>query len=521
MRDFLLALSLANLLFLRVWNKILVSSYFDDLKPDGIVVTILVLVTCAGLWIGWRLIRSSNRLAAAGRILFLLLLLIPLNALRLYYQQDLTSLYGHRYDRIAWFALAVLLAPIVFAAVTRRARLGFLVRYGSFLVLALAPFAIFTLGGVARESYRRAMINRSQEISPTGESVSLAPSATTDRTQPLQKRPHVVWIIFDELEERTAFTDRPATVSMPELDRFRKESFVAGAAYPPGNETMLSVPALLDGRAVTSVEPRGETLFIWHEGDTAPVVWNARMTVFAEAAAAGNKIGLVGVFFPYCATHGRVITECRDLRTAPAREGFINQAKQVLTIALDAVPFAFRLFLRKPIFANEIERYQTTIQQATALAADPALDFVYVHIPLPHPPGIYDRATGRMATSRQYSYLDNLALTDISFGIIRRAMEQAGTWQSSTVIVTADHSWRTDEVWKISIGWTEEDQRTVAGRQPDHRVPFMVKLAGPERPMFYERPFNTLITRKIVMEMLQGRLSTSRELVQLLDNSGK
>ena len=517
MRDFLIALSLANLLFLRDWEKARSNNYLDDFKPDLIATTLLVLATCAVLLIGWRLIRTSTRLAFAGKILFLLLMVLPLNALRLYYQQDIMALYGHRYDPVAWIVLALLAGPVVFALATRRLRLPFLVRYGIFLTLALSPFTLFTFGGVIRDSYR--WTTSAAKPLAARDSGSTNSSRTMDEVQSETKRQRVVWIIFDELEERTAFTNRPDSVSMPELDRFRTESFVARAAYPPANQTIQSVPALLNGKGVSSTAARGDALAIRQEGETAPILWNPQMTVFAEAADAGKKTGLVGIFLPYCATHGRVITECHDFRTAQTNEGLLKKIRRALMIALDAVPFAFRLFLHKSVFENEIERYQFTIHHASVLAADPKLDLVYLHFPLPHPPGIYDRAAGRLAVSPQHSYLDNLELTDASFGIVRRAMEQAGVWQSSTVIVTADHWWRTDEVWKAAAGWTAEEQRIIAGRAPDHRIPFMVKLAGKEPSMVFEHPFNTLVTRRIVMALLDGRLSTTRDLVQLLDSS--
>jgi hypothetical protein len=40
--------------------------------------------------------------------------------------------------------------------------------------------------------------------------------------------------------------------------------------------------------------------------------------------------------------------------------------------------------------------------------------------------------------------------------------------------------------------------------------------------MVYERPFNTLITRRLVMALLHGHLSTTRgDLVQLLESSAE
>jgi len=518
LRDFLVALSLANLLFLRAWNKVLFGGYFDDFKPDDLIVAILVLIAAVGLWTGWRLIRSARPLAILGKILFLLTLTIPINAMRLYYDQDFVAVYTRRYQWVAWLLAAMLAAPVLFAALTKRLRLTFLVRYGIFMVLALAPFTLFTFGSVVSNLSRRSSHNEEQDTSAARPPnfASTWESRNGSRIQPEKRR--VVWIIFDELEERTAFTDRPASVSMPELDRFRSESFVATAATPPGGSTLVSVPALLNGRAIARVELPHDHLRIWHQGETGPVAWDPGMTVFAETSAAAIKTGLVGVFFPYCATHGRVLTRCNDFRTESSHDPPAKKVRRALVAALDAVPLAFRLFFHSLILENEIDRYQSTIQNSGALAADPGLDLVYLHFPLPHPPGIYDRVTGRLDASKTHSYLDNLALTDVSFGVLRRTMEHAGLWERSVVIVTADHWWRTNEMWKTEPEWTAEEQQAVAGRGKDPRVPFIVKLPGNGNPMLYQRPFNTLVTRRMVMAFLNGQLGTSNDLATWLDS---
>jgi len=503
---------------MRAWEKLHFGNYLDDFKPDGPTVALLVFITGAVLWASWLMVRSSKRPAIFGQIVFLALLLLPANALRLYYQQSFRPAYGSRFDLVAILILAVLCAPIGFAVVTRRLRLQFLVHYGIFLVLALAPFTLFTVGRVLldsyRESYRVKGATTLPQSTPVAGSIPTQTSPAGNESQPKPERQRVVWIIFDELDEHTAFIDRPASVSMPELDRFRRESFAAAAAYPPGNGTILSIPALLNGRTVASVEPRDQTLAITQEGDPGPVLWNAGMTVFAEASTAGIKSGLVGVFHPYCRILGSAIITCRDFRV---RESLPKRVGRVLTIAIDAVPFAFRLFLRDRIYQREIERYQFVLHNGSDVIADPKLDLVYLHFSLPHPPGIYDRATGRLELTKKRSYLDNLALTDVAFGTLRRAMEQAGVWESSVVIVSADHWWRTEEVWKQGPDWRMEEQQAVAGHAPDHRVPFIIKLPGNADPIVYEKPLNTVISRRMVMAFLKGQLSTSKDLTTWLE----
>ena len=49
-----------------------------------------------------------------------------------------------------------------------------------------------------------------------------------------------------------------------------------------------------------------------------------------------------------------------------------------------------------------------------ALIGDQEIDLCFVHLPLPHPPGHYNRKTGRIGMGG--SYIDNLALSDRILG---------------------------------------------------------------------------------------------------------
>jgi fumarate reductase subunit D len=516
-RDFLIGLSLANLFFLRAWERALFGLYPDDFKPEATTVAVLVLMLAVVFRLGWQLARSSDRLVVFARVCFLLLLLVPANALRLSYQTTFRYSHANRYDWVVYLILAI--APVItaWAVLTGRLKFSSLARCGIVLALVLAPFLLFTFGSTMRTTYHRLLNEERQKIALLATTTPFPAAPFADWTDPGKERPRVVWIIFDELDERAAFTQRPASVSLPELDRFRRESFVATSAYPPGSSTMQSIPALLNGREVTATTASNDLLSIWQKGQTGPVVWSAPMTIFKEAGAAGLKTGLVGAFFPYCATHGSVITSCRDFHTP---KSWPTRVSSTVLTSLEAVPFAYRLFIKGRTLDRRIERYEFVIHNGSEIAADPKLNLVYLHFPFPHPPGVYDRESGHLDVSRRHSYLDNLALTDVSFGVLRRAMEEAGVWRQSVVIVSSDHWWRTDG-WQNHSDWTEEEEREIAGRPLDHRIPFMVKLAGSELPRVFEHPFNTLVTRRVVMALLHGRLSTNKDLAQLLEESAK
>jgi len=196
----------------------------------------------------------------------------------------------------------------------------------------------------------------------------------------------------------------------------------------------------------------------------------------------------------------------------------MTRLKVAVMSSMDALPFIYRLWLRKAQRRDEIYQYQYTAQQASLLAADQSYDLVYIHFPIPHPPPFYDRHTARVADSGEHSYVDNLALADVALGEVRRAMEQSGAWEKSTVIVTSDHWWRTS-LWRSAPFWSREAGQVSAGKTPDHNVPFMLKLTGKGEYVVYDRPFNTVIMRKMIMTMLNEGIRTNVDLIRWLDQN--
>jgi hypothetical protein len=134
-----------------------------------------------------------------------------------------------------------------------------------------------------------------------------------------------------------------------------------------------------------------------------------------------------------------------------------------------------------------------------------------VHWPIPHHPNIYSRSQLRTSSSKGRSYIDNLALVDRTVGDIRRAMESNGTWSSTAVLISSDHWWRADSVWRKRVEWTAEDEASFAG-QIDRRVPFILKLFGSEENgVRLTVPFNTVLTHDLLLAILRGEVSHNND----------
>ena len=77
----------------------------------------------------------------------------------------------------------------------------------------------------------------------------------------------------------------------------------------------------------------------------------------------------------------------------------VGEGRLFLTLALPRA-FIAHVYSRKQ--ANEkrlreaIEDDTRLMEQARALIDDEGVRFAYIHLPVPHPPGIYDRRTHKM-----------------------------------------------------------------------------------------------------------------------------
>ncbi len=153
---------------------------------------------------------------------------------------------------------------------------------------------------------------------------------------------------------------------------------------------------------------------------------------------------------------------------------------------------------------------------AVKSATDPDLDLILIHSPAPHPPGIYDTAKNDFSRDGKSSYVDNLKLVDRTLSDLRRAMENSGMWDKTTVIISSDHWWRT-EMWSRGPFWTHADA-VASGGKMDHRIPFMVRLAGQNAGITYTPAFNTVVTHDLILALLRGEVSNPDSLTGWLDH---
>jgi hypothetical protein len=137
---------------------------------------------------------------------------------------------------------------------------------------------------------------------------------------------------------------------------------------------------------------------------------------------------------------------------------------------------------------------------AKALIRDRNIRFVFIHLPVPHPPGIYDRTTGTLRDTG--TYIDNLALSDRVLGDLMRELDATGLASRTTVIISSDHSWRLP-IWKPKPLWTKEEE--VASHDHfDTRPVLMIHSPGQQSEEDVTAPFAQIRIHEILETLLRG-----------------
>ncbi|HVF51132.1 MAG TPA: sulfatase-like hydrolase/transferase [Pyrinomonadaceae bacterium] len=516
LRDFIIALSLSNLCFYRAWRLLLNPAYYYFPRSRLIelaAITLNVALVAALLFAGITLARRSGKPLVRGlaQVAFMLALLLPLNGLRgesaLFTRARLEALSG----KVGLLVLGVSLLLLVAFALVRWRQQMF--RAAVALVLVLAPFVLITFA----QGVWLALRNNPAATARTGDLSSLPHDERTTRS------PRVVWILFDEFDQRLAFDERPASVLLPEFDRLRNESFVAAQAYAAAGETMKAVPSLLTGKLICRTKVLGpDKLRIRYQESGEVAEFTAEPNIFTRARDAGVRSALAGWYHPYCRLLGRSLLSCYTERAD-------SLAKQKLTVAgsmlqqlgesVSPLPLVARFVPanERLVRRTQSAEYSNLLEEAERLTSDARVRLVLIHLPVPHPPGIYDRTKQEFSDDAQRSYLDNLALADRALGTLRRALEDAGLWEETTLLVSSDHWWRVPNVWKKeSAFWTREDAAAWSG-QTNHRIPFILKLAAHADAATYDAPFNTVLTQDLLLAVLRGELHDAPTVAAWLD----
>jgi hypothetical protein len=531
LRYLLVALSLGNLVFIRRWYDLenLRSQALDYYRgvapPENHVLlnaTLLASLAVALLFrLAWVAVEKWPALREPGECMFLITLAYPLESIRQYWNAQSRQI--DMGANVALIALELLLMTGVAFRLMGSLRIVHSARTATLTLTLLIPAVILDFGTaqMGEEAKRFADRNPLPKIAPS---------------VPAKRR--FLWILFDELDQRLAFDERPAGVELPNLDRLRAESASANHILQTGTDTILAIPSLFTGQLLARVQVvDASTLLVTPESTPEAHTWHDQPSVFRRARALGVNAALVGWYHPYCRVLGDQVVSCEALSAAatPSLQleaftegrGFWRSVVFLLRMQRESIVNVFQgnvhagwLDAQDRIVQREQQQQYFKIRdRAYQLAVDPDVGFVFVHFPTPHMFPIYDRRTKGFEIHPGLDYLDNLALVDRTVGELRNKMEEAGIWDKTTVLITSDHSLRRG-LWRGNLGWSREIEQLTAGAS-SQTVPFVLKVAGDHSPATFESPLYATMTADMALAVLSGEVTTNGEAAAWLERRAK
>jgi hypothetical protein len=492
-RDVALALSLANLAYLRLWLEILgvttTEAYFLDVANVDVLALVVNVVLLAALFLGG--VTVARRLGVHGRRVmiagFVAVLLLRLNGLGPALAPGVfTVLDAWRNARYLEAMLPVAVLALGAAAVARWPQRALRLAVG--FVFILSPFVAVTF---ARAAWILLVLDPTEALAAKSR-----PIGTPVRDVP---GPRVVVIVMDALSRYHAIDARPDDLELPEFDRLRAESIDASQVTQIGWVTKVSLPAMLTGLPVVDSDPSSADELLLELADGTRRPWSSTSNILGEAQRLGGVAVLAGWYHPYC----RLFPTLDACSTYPTRTvgsrgretGFLHA---LIDQQLALLPYV-NLRIRQ---VDIVEEQRLDAVEAVTLGQR---GLVFLHMIVPHTPWIWDEDADDFTVTRfdDDGYYGNIRLMDAILGDLRTAMERSGKWDSTSVLLLSDH------VMRYRPEYLEEPR--------DTRVPFILKLPGATTGVEYTRPFNALVTHDLVRALLRGELQTVEDATRWLD----
>jgi len=489
-RDVMIALSFANLMYLDVWVEFLSPLRASDrsfrstpgVQDFAAVMVNVVLLTL--LFVGAVALMRRIAPSLGMRLIrwaFLLCLLSPLNQIRVRYQNKppfeetlvrFSSIHG------LTLAIGVVVAVILVVRFEKQ-----MTRVAKMALLILFPLVPLTF---ARATWGMAIA--AAQPHPTA---ATPQSAASECAEPQR----VIWLVFDGMNGGDDVFGQSAAVPLPNLTQLRQQSVYAPQAFAPGVETRISMPSYILGREISGLTRTNSDRLYFTDARNESYSWQDAPTVFSKARQNGLHTALIGWYIPYCSALSASLDFCFtqfvDTAIPNDRSGIISR---IVFQATRRLPFDFN--------AEHVEQARNSLAKAIEVGTDPNDGFVMIHWPVPHFPQIYDRRSHQYTRFRSFfsddAYLDNAVLADDLFGEFESALRRSDLWDSTIVVVTADHA-------------SPLPPKSDISKVP---VPFFIKLRGQNPGTVVDFPIGTLLIHDLSLAMMCGQVKTPAELMQ-------
>jgi hypothetical protein len=337
----------------------------------------------------------------------------------------------------------------------------------------------------------------------------------------------VVWILFDELSYNQAFEHRQPGIDLPAFTKLAGESVTFSQLAPVGYETEQVIPSLLLGQPVADVKGDADGRMLLRHDPNAPwQYFDQNATVFAAAKRQGWGTGVAGWYNPYCRILDQVLDRCYWTYN-PTFVGELfshfSAEQSAWKNARNGLPLAGRfesVWYKLPPNQGVRKDYRNILREGKALIQDPNIRLAFIHMSVPHPPGLFRNPT--VAGPDAVDYLGNLILADQTLSQFLNVLATSPAAADTVLMVSSDHSWRVPR-WR-GVGWTTAEERATNGGVFDPRPVLMVRFPGHATPEHLnaqqiDRPESEMIEYRLLLDLIDGKVRTPEDWINTLPSA--
>jgi hypothetical protein len=457
--------SLAALTLAPLWEMLLYSKYnFHNPQPakndylSGLILIAVLVSVIGSVFYCLRYLSNFNRKYAGG-VLLVIFLSPALNQIRSLLGQELIPEFV---ATTIWFKISPLILAFGFLALAR----SYYLTLWKFILIC-CPFSLLIAARLGIGCFN----NSKAELTMVATDIEAPRKRLSNR---------VVWLIFDELDYRLAFPERPNQLLLPNFDRLADQSFNFTNAVPPARATVLSVPSLIDGVTYNVAYPTAPNRLMLGSSDGGIAPWGTRSNIFTDVSGMGGRCAVLGWYLPY----SRIFRESVHLThwvgfssvSSIGRGGDLYSTVKMQLIGLT------------PIIRLTFHRQNQIIleEESESIVGNQDYDLCFIHLPAPHLPKLGQEKVLTYLSDVE-SYFDNLKVADRILGRCVDQIRNSPCAHNTTLIVSSDHSWRASKLYD---------------NKEDYRVPLIVHFAGQSRRTDLGQMVHTVNTIKLISEII-------------------
>lgn len=264
----------------------------------------------------------------------------------------------------------------------------------------------------------------------------------------------VFLFVFDEWSYQRSYDGHELRPYFRNLRQLASHSLEFTNAHSQAGSTNPSVPRLLFQRDGVLQPKNG--VAVWEQGDST--VPSAKLpSIFAAARSRGYRTSLIGFYFPYRTVLGDQVDQIFNEAYAPKGERLRQRVMWLIAGNLQFLADPLSRVLWQQWYSRTVSENWAQVNHEWRLAVRDLLrrsdpnTFAVIHWPLPHGPYVLNEdgsyrgpfKRGRMEGTPA-DYQRHLAFLDLVLGEAMGQLDAAGLLDRALVIVTSDHSWKTE-----------------------------------------------------------------------------